>query len=260
MKQLESSIKNIIWNYEFEISKPDENCISAFVEGIKIEWHWRSSAIKLGYGNSLDDKNNIREYIEQNITGDIKVSNSGVISIYKHPTVEQYENVVSVFSQHNITLGTPVRPRRRGLVRFDQRNAYYKVAELIEFLVERGLPDLISRGGGILDRIDSVAIVGRSRNSEPDNYREHVVPCDFLMREAIERYRIMKRQNNVDLNKISDFIEEYNKIVLISNSEARIIDIDLGLRTNMPSDWRFDDPNSSIFARLDNAGIIFDLY
>ncbi|NMC59268.1 MAG: hypothetical protein GYA51_07800 [Candidatus Methanofastidiosa archaeon] len=107
---------------------------------------------------------------------------------------------------------------------------------------------LVNRGTLQMDSIDDLIIIGESVNRTPENsYREHIIPCDFLICEAVEMVKSGKSNAEIAL-----MFKNSLNIVLITPEEANELNTTLGLKTSMPSGWKIgDDP----LARLTAANI-----
>lgn len=98
------------------------------------------------------------------------------------------------------------------------------------------------------DGIDHLIVVGKSKNYTLENaYREHVVPCILIHNRAAQM-----TIDGASLTEVANFIKTNLAIVLINSDEARKLDVELGLRTSMPTGWNWGD---SIFARLKAGNI-----
>jgi hypothetical protein len=98
------------------------------------------------------------------------------------------------------------------------------------------------------DEIDHLITRGSSAaQTEEDTYREHIVPCIMIHNKAIE----MAMAGN-SIVEVAQMVASNLGIILISNKEQQILDVDKGWRTTMPTGWKFgDDP----LARLSQAAI-----
>jgi hypothetical protein len=81
-------------------------------------------------------------------------------------------------------------------------------------------------------------------------YREHVVPCALLRDKCMELLR-----SGIPVEQVAEWMRPYLAIVVITPDEANKMDSEMGLKTRMPSGWRFDE--DCIFDRLHVAGIEF---
>ena len=101
--------------------------------------------------------------------------------------------------------------------------------------------------------VDNDITVGKSTaRTEENSYREHIVPCDYIIEEAIRMY-----EEGSSIEEVAVMINQNLFIVLISKEEAVKLDYELGLKTTMPEGWKFGD---SVFARLDAADIQYKSY
>ena len=93
--------------------------------------------------------------------------------------------------------------------------------------------------------------IGRSDKLLPESmgHPEHVVPCAFLIEESC---RLIKERMLGD-EEIAKLLQKHWKIVRLTKEEASYIDFNLGHKSTMPPDWKFE--NGDTLARLNKAGI-----
>ena len=138
-------------------------------------------------------------------------------------------------------------------VEYKPDETYLFIAETLQNAIKRGQPWAISRGFGGFDNMDNKITVGYSikgRQQELNGknaYREHIVPCDLIMRRGIE---MIKAGNNIV--QVANMFANNNFILKISDDEAYKLDIELGLRTVMPEGWDF---GQDVYSRITFAGI-----
>ena len=131
--------------------------------------------------------------------------------------------------------------------------AYLFIAETLQNAIKRGQPWAITRGFGGFDTMDSMitlgySIKGRKQELSGRNaYREHIVPCDFQMREGIRMFAA-----GATVDEVATMFKANNHILMISDEEANLLDNVLGLRTVMPTGWEF---GHDVYARITAAGI-----
>lgn len=131
-----------------------------------------------------------------------------------------------------------------------ETNIFYKIAKTYKFAIDEQHQLLLDQGRDLLeaDSIDHILVVGESvKHTDRESYREHIVPCVLIHNRIIELIG-----EGCSVTEVANFIKSHNVIVLITNEEARKMDVDLGLRTSMPAGWNWGD---DIFARLKEAGI-----
>lgn len=141
-------------------------------------------------------------------------------------------------------------------IEFDPNQTHLFIAKMIKLAIEMKQPWIISRGAGGFDAIDKkvtkgYSVAGRKQEASGKNaYREHVNPCDNMLRQGIK----MLRENATEQDVATMF--DLNHIIMkISDEEANLLDNVLGLKTTMPEGWNFgDDP----LARLHHASIILE--
>lgn len=131
-----------------------------------------------------------------------------------------------------------------------ETNIFEKIAKTYKFAIENEHQLLLDQGRDLLeaDTIDHILCRGESVSYDSQKgWREHVVPCVLIHNEAIRMI-----QDGSTVAEVAQMIATNLAIVRIHEDEARLLDVELGLRTNMPDGWKFGD---SIFARLAFAGI-----
>jgi hypothetical protein len=139
-------------------------------------------------------------------------------------------------------------------IKFNAADAYIFIAETLQNAIKRGQPWAVSRGYGGFDALDKVCVVGYSvqgrlqEKSGRNAYREHIVPCDFMMREAIRMFEM-----GATVEEVASMFEKNNKILLISDDEAT--KVDSKHKTTMPDGWKIGD---DILARIHYAGIVME--
>lgn len=97
---------------------------------------------------------------------------------------------------------------------------------------------------------DSYIYVGKSKNGT--GYREHLVPCVYIRDLSFEMY-----WSGSTVQDVAEMIGRLLRIAQISPADARRMDVELGLKTKMPSGWH--PKTGSVFARLEKAGIFLEL-
>jgi len=218
----------------------------AFIKGVKTEWNTTGKCLVVGYGNSSKDMENLREVIEE-IFGDHFLGKSqATVRFQKHPKPEHFYQLVDLIENLPFNIEKP--SGQRGKVSLDRTRIFEKMAKQVRFSVENGMPGGLNRGTLQMDSIDELIIIGESVNRTPENsYREHIVPCDFIICEAVEMVRNGKSNYEIAL-----MFKNLLNIVLITPEEAEQLNTTLGLKITMPADWKVgDDP----LARLKAANI-----
>lgn len=141
----------------------------------------------------------------------------------------------------------------RSGVEFKPDETFIFIAETLQNTIKRGQPWAISRGFSGFDVIDSKITVGYSvkgREQERNGknaYREHIVPCDFIMREGKRMF-----DAGATPEEVATMFEQNTFILKISDEEANLLDNVLGLRTVMPEGWQF---GQDVYARITFANI-----
>lgn len=127
---------------------------------------------------------------------------------------------------------------------------FEKVAKRYFFAIENKDQLMLDMARTLLsgDDIDHLLTRGQSQaRTEDDTYREHIVPCIMIHNKAIEM--VLAGSSVVE---VAQMVASNLGIVLISNAEQQLLDIDKGWRTTMPDGWNFGD---NPLARLTQAGI-----
>ena len=141
----------------------------------------------------------------------------------------------------------------RRLVEFKPEMVYIAAARIIQVAVECGMPVVLGRGNGTFDAVDSLitvgySIKGRAQEATGKNaYREHIVPCTLIEREAIRMYN-----EGASAEEVAAMIKANLFILRISDEEANTLDNILSLRTVMPEGWKFGD---DVYSRITVANI-----
>lgn len=220
-------------------------------------------------------------------------SHIGSVSLYfdEPLTAESIEKMLDVTKKVESTINSDEKlsgsMNSRGAGKKISRNMsnfnyYVGVASIIYIATRFGLSDIVPRGGkidpkksGMFDINDETITVGMSEKyaeakkngtlEQIGTWREHVVPCDLIVQEAI---RMCGESKPLDLSKdvtnpnqlidmktivdVARMIQDNLMIVDITKPEQQLLDQKLKLQSTMPSGWKFgDDP----FARLDAGQI-----
>lgn len=150
------------------------------------------------------------------------------------------DNFIDICNKLEDIDGLVATTRGRGI---DRENFFINVAKHIKLTVDMKSTGLLNRE--MFDKVDNLISINKPLLE--NSYREHVVPCTMILNNAIDMF-----EDNKTEEEVAQMIEDNLKIVHITKDQAKHLDIDLGLRTSMPSGWAFGD---NIFARLDEAGI-----
>lgn len=153
----------------------------------------------------------------------------------------------------DVTLGNA--PQLAEAPKKPRTDSYFlEIATLIKLCVDNDLrwPLKNWRKSLGFDDVDDLIVIGASPMGRVERYREHVVPVSLIKEEAIKL-----AEKGASEKVIADFIQHHLYVVLISKSEASILNstIDeggLSLKTSMPEGWVVGcDP----LERLKEAGI-----
>lgn len=120
---------------------------------------------------------------------------------------------------------------------------YMDIAKICKVACDSGNTKFLDRW--VFDQVDSHITINSP--SETRTYREHVVPCDFLLRHVVEMY-----EQGSSVEDVAAMLDKNLAIAYINTEDAAYLDYVLGLRTKMPDTWRWGD---SITARLDEAKV-----
>ena len=141
----------------------------------------------------------------------------------------------------------------RSGIEFKPDETFIFIAETLQNAIKRGQPWAVSRGYSGFDVIDSKITVGYSvkgrlqEMSGKNAYREHIVPCDLIMREGKRMF-----DEGATVEEVATMFERNTFILKISDDEANTLDNVLGLRTVMPEGWQFGD---DVYSRITFANI-----
>lgn len=101
---------------------------------------------------------------------------------------------------------------------------------------------------------EPLILIGKS--TKGGGHKEHLVPCALIRNRAFEMFHDGKHRE-VDgrqvLEDVAEMIGTFLRIAHISPEEARLLDVELKLKTTMPVDWSFE--TGSVLSRLEKAGI-----
>jgi len=120
---------------------------------------------------------------------------------------------------------------------------FITMAEMIQPAVKRGNTRFLDRW--VFDQVDKLIAINEP--TDVRTYREHVVPCDLLLKQTVEMF-----QSGATVEQVAQMLKDNLAIAYIDPKDAEYIDGELGWRTTMPAGWKFGD---AITARLDEAKI-----
>lgn len=218
----------------------------SYINGVKTEWNTGGICLVIGFGNSPNDKIQLTEIVEKEFGSCLVGKGLSSVRFLRNPEPEDFYRVVEIIKNLPFKLEKPAG--QRGKVSLDKTGIFEKMAKQVRFSVDNGMPGGLNRGTLQMDSIDDLIIIGESTNRTLENsYREHIIPCDYLICEAVEMVRAGKKDIEIAL-----MFKNLLNIVLISNEEQKILDEELKLKTTMPQDWKIGD---SPLARLEAANI-----
>lgn len=117
------------------------------------------------------------------------------------------------------------------------------IAKICKIACDSGNTRFLDRW--VFDQVDSYIAINAP--SETRTYREHVIPCDFLLRHIVEMY-----EQGATVSDVESMLDTHLAIAYIRPEDAAYMDYNLGLKTKMPDSWKWGD---NITARLDEAKI-----
>lgn len=246
MKKYDKEITEFLESRGYTVKTHGEG-IYTFINGVKTEWKSISNKLAVGYGGSRNDVKQLRKLVTE-IWGKNSLIGSpkSLVHFRENASPDDFYRLVELVENLPFDLEKPCGIR--GKVSFDKNGVFRKMAELVRYAVDKGQPQLLNRGPLGMDSVDDIIIIGESVSRTPENsYREHIIPCDFLISEAVE----MVKRGDSDA-QIAMMFKNLLNIVLITPDQAKYLDSDLGLKVDMPDGWKVgDDP----FARLKIASI-----
>ena len=244
---------------------PNGRYVGTWVSGVAIEYNAGTLpvAVKLIADNKNEGVQEVLDsWVVENYGADSfiekrKTKTSTLVNFLPNLTSDEFMDVVSLVSETEFNLeynfGSKVKRGEIPTFNVSKENTYLQIAKRIQFAVDNNDSGVLNRD--LMDKLDDTIVIAQSlkhRDTDCKSWREHIVPCDFLYREGIEMYREGK-----SLYEIAVMLQHNLKIVMITDEEAKRLDGELCLKTDMPEDWIIGD---SIFARLSFAGIeIVDL-
>lgn len=215
--------------------------------GIKVEVKLRKRTLALiaGWGNTDEERDLIkaeldkigreREHGKQKL---IFAPYTDMDDFFKF--LEELEAIDDIVKRERQCLGTRLFPKA-----YDTT----KIAKRYFFAIENEDQDLLDLARNLLSADNYDKEIAINMPTEERTYREHIVPCIKIHNEVIARIVA-----GATVEEIADFIRNNLKIAYIRPVDATLIDIELGLRTNMPANWNWGD---SLTARLDEAKVLY---
>ena len=214
---------------------------------VKPEWY------TVGYGRTEEELKLLREEMTARGYNIIKV-NSSCFNVAYEPGVNimsRFWDIVAQVEDIDGIVGRTVGMARKVFTREEADEAIFeKIAKRYRFAIENQDQDLLDLARDLLssDKIDHIIVRGQSvARTEDDSYREHMVPCIMIHNQAIDM--TLAGSSVAD---VAQMVASNLGIVLISNAEQNLLDVQLGWRTTMPAGWDWgQDP----LARLVGANI-----
>jgi hypothetical protein len=132
-----------------------------------------------------------------------------------------------------------------------KRRAFERAAWVLQHHWEEQ-KDLLPRAARVHSRIFDTLIHSRhliyGTSVKGTGHTEHLVPCALIRDQAFNMFWEGK-----DVGAVALMLQRTLKIAHITKEEARLLDVDLGLKTTMPGEWCFE--TGEVTARLDKAMI-----
>jgi hypothetical protein len=163
-------------------------------------------------------------------------------AIVEYTTIEKFLELAKEVEHINLTLES------RRIRKIDFNNYYMNVATTLKHFHTINCPGFFSREK-MIDCADP--IIALNEPLKENSYREHLIPVCLIIDEANRMF-----DNNATVEEVAKMIKDNLFVYHITKEQARHLDVDLGLRTTMPSGWKF---GQSVFARLDAANIPYNI-
>ena len=225
------------WYYTFTIS------------GIKAEI--KSNSYSVGFHNDQElDWRKIQDELNPHfeLRNEPNYNSTETILIYKfhvapnsgkwQEVLDDFEKLIKLLEEiQDIDTKVGERESKYG-IDFDKENAFQSMAEFIDFAMKKKIPDTLDRIGSLADALYDRIILGSVSKDlgKKEAWKEHVVPCAFIIREALKRLK-----DGEETEKIRELIEENLFIVVITRKQQK--EIDKTMRTTMPDNWKIgSDP------------------
>ena len=165
---------------------------------------------------------------------------SSCVTLYAGNNLSRFTRVIGRLKDSLEDVSLDNAPQRAGGQRRPRQEDYYiEISRLIKFCVDNSLSWPLKNWRRTLgfDDVDDLIVIGESQRGAIERYREHVVPVSLIRDEAISL-----AERGAPEQVIADFIRHHLYVVLISNEEARMLDmaVDQGgpsLKTSMPDGW-----------------------
>jgi len=207
----------------------------------------------LGYGRSRIDLDVLERTLQEH-GFPIKERKNSVINVaYEegYDVLERFWEIVEVEESIDEIVAASRGAATRVFTKEQADSAIWsKIARSYRFAIDNEHQYMLDDHRVLLcaDAVDHLITIGSSRATTPEDvYREHVVPCVMIHNRAIEMTR-----TGASCVAVAAMIAANMMIVQITNAEAELLDVTMGLRTSMPEGWNWgDDP----LRRLQAAGI-----
>jgi len=167
--------------------------------------------------------------------------------------MDGFWELVDCVENINTILRSPGGPRRS--ITINPHNYAIASAEVLYTAQKYGMPVLLGRGADIFDNLHvkklvtkGYSIAGRQQLTTKNAYCEHIVPCAWIEKTALEMYK-----NNYSVQDVADMIQRNLAVAYISDAEADLLNNYFKWKTTMPPNWKDGD---NVIDRLTQAGII----
>lgn len=235
--------------------RQSQNIYATVTKVTRIKAEIKPAKYTVGFGCSTEELGILREEFTTKGYTVLPDTNKSFVDIEMIPGSDVMANFLDILAVLEDIQGI-VRRRQEGTATkvFNReqadRNIFEKIAKRYRYAIDNEDQDLLDMARTLLsgDSIDHIITRGESQARTPlDTYREHIVPCVMIHNQAIEM-----TQAKEPIARVAHMIATNLAIVLISNAEQQLLDVELAWRTTMPEGWTFgQDP----FARITGANI-----
>jgi hypothetical protein len=243
--------------YTERVYEEQRNCVLYTNNGIKCEI--KKNHYTIGWGARNEDVAEMRKQIlAQGFTEKIgkrsekrKDSKDFVNIPFDGDVLENFWIIAGIIEAIETIVrkvrGQAIKPIPREV---SERNIFEKIAKRFKYFIDSEDGFGLENARALLegDSIDHLITIGESvKRTKENSYREHIVPCIMIFNQAVTM--TMEKRS---VTEVAQMIKNNLAIVLITNEEAELLDVELDMQTTMPEHWKFGD---SVFARLDVAKI-----
>ena len=192
----------------------------------------------MGFGRCKDDIDVLKEILAE--AGYEVANNSDKAIFVPFTNMDDFFDLASMIEN----VDTIMSNRRRSYSSINRDGLFANIATVMKSMYETGMFGMMTRN--VFDSVDDV--IALNQKTDVNNYREHIVPCVMIIEEAFRMFD----EDDASVAEVAVMIQQNLFIVHIPAEKARVLDVDLKLKTTMPEGWKFGD---NVFARLDAANI-----